>query len=281
MPQTIENLLEALWKQYYQRVFYAQKYAEMVKERGGNVQNDHIALRSFNTDTGAQPAGAAAFARIIEPLGYERKSEYIFEKKKLTAWHWEHAENPDNPKIFVSQLEVDKLSPETVGLIKEAVKDTPDILDPDNPETFFFRPWEPPKRSTIEKVNEESQYAAWTLLHGNSINHFTAYINKQNVAEWPNIKATVDALREAGVPMKDNLEGEVGSKLCQSSTQAVSEMCDIAEDDGSIGKIEWSYAYYELAERGFVTDDNGNEVLFSGFLGEQATHLFEMTRRSG
>jgi hypothetical protein len=275
----LARLLDALWTQYKLRVGYAREYEKMVEARGGRVINDHIAFRTFNCDTGKQPAGVEAIARVFVPLGYERKDKYLFEDKHLTAWHYEHKTNPDNPKLFISQLEVDKLAPAVVAMIKDSVKGAPDLLDPADPAKFFARPWAPPKRSIIGPVNKESQYAAWTLLHGNAVNHFTAYINKQNVKEWPDIEATVEALRKAGLPMKDEMEGERGSKLRQSSTQAVDTECDVAEENGSIGRIKWSYAYYELAERGMAPGPDGKPALFQAFLGAQATNLFEMTKR--
>jgi hypothetical protein len=43
--------------------------------------------------------------------------------------------------------------------------------------------------------------------------------------------------------------------------------------------MAWSYAYFELAERGEVVDpDSGARRRFEGFLGSQATQLFDMTR---
>jgi len=110
------------------------------------------------------------------------------------------------------------------------------------------------------------------------VNHFTAFINHQKVAAWPDIEATVKGLHDAGVPMKTEIEGEAGSKLRQSSTKAVLENCEVVEADGSKGTIEWSYAYYELAERNDIEID-GKMAQFTGFLGEQATHLFEMTKK--
>ena len=83
-------------------------------------------------------------------------------------------------------------------------------------------------------------------------------------------------MEAAGVTMKADIEGQKGSKLQQSATQAVKEEVDVRTESG-IEKIVWTYAYYELAERGFV-EENGQQKLFSGFLGEQANHLFEMTQ---
>jgi hypothetical protein len=300
----LDQLLDRLWSQYKKRVAYAAQYEKMVEEKGGKALNDHIAFRTFNTKVGSQPAGVAAMARIFEPLGYQRKDCYVFKDKKLTAWHWQHKTNPSCPKIFISQLEVDRLTKPAQDAIAQTIGQSRDLISPadlgllaelgkskdigqkdadillTHLVTFFNRPWAPPKRKIIEDVNKESQYAAWTLLHGNSVNHFTAYINEQKVAEWPDIEATTAALLKAGIPMKPEFEGERGNKLRQTSTKAVDEICDVVEDDGKPGKLNWSYAYYELAERGNVPGPDGKPTRFHAFLGEQATNLFEMTKRS-
>ena len=52
-----------------------------------------------------------------------------------------------------------------------------------------------------------------------------------------------------------------------------------AHDHGSPAKMPWTYAYFELAQRDTVIDPStGKKVRFEGFLGPQATNLFEMTR---
>lgn len=300
----LNRLLAQLWVQYKARVPYAAQYDAMVAERGGKTQNDHIAFRTFNCPTGAQPAGVASIARIFTALGYEQKERYSFTEKKLTAWHYEHSSDAQQPKLFISQLEVDALPVTTAAAIQKTVAGAPDLVTVAQKNflaqlaagstidhgcgqdlahdlaQFFARPWLPPERGIIASVNQDSQYAAWTLLHGNAVNHFTAYINYQSVHDWPDLEATVNALRAAGVPMKSDYEGENGSKLRQTSTTAVMEDCLVKEADGSVGKINWSYAYYELAERGMVPGADGKPVLFQGFLGEQATNLFEMTKTS-
>lgn len=300
----LEKFLSGLWLQYKTRVQYAAQYQDMVENMGGRLRNDHIAFRTLNTKTGSQPSGVEALSRIFGALGYERRDQYRFPDKKLTAWHWQHKENLSNPKIFISQLEVEQLTPNSNVAIKQSVKDCVDGLSKedllklniiDSSKTldgteaselaknlirFCSRPWQAPLRKVVEALDKESQYAAWTLLHGNSVNHFTAYINEQNVPAWPDLESTVLALRLAGVPMKAELEGEPGSKLRQSSTRASLEECEIIEDNGQNGKIKWSYAYYELAERGTIPGPDGKPTRFQGFLGDQATNLFEMTKRN-
>ena len=84
-------MLEELWQEYLARVSYAKTYVDMVHARGGKVVNDHIALRTFNTHTGDQPAGIEGLARVFTALGYEARGEYVFTKKKLFAKHYRYA----------------------------------------------------------------------------------------------------------------------------------------------------------------------------------------------
>lgn len=292
-------LLTRLWVMYLDRVSYAREYQRLVIERGGSVVNDHIAFRTFNTHTGEQPEGIRAIKHIISCLEYVPVEKYNFRKKKLNAVHFEHPD-PMFPKLFVSQLEVEELPEWAQQIIKNTVKETPYLLSDESisllatlkekgelPRVagemlvndlaqYFRRPWNVPQKDDVLKVNDVSQYAAWVLLHGNAVNHFTAFVNYQNVSEWPDLESTCKGLADAGIPMKETLEGEKGSKLQQSATLAVKEEVEVKGDDG-IEKMPWTYAYYELAERGLVIE-NGEEKLFSGFLGEQARHLFDMTR---
>jgi hypothetical protein len=78
--------------------------------------------------------------------------------------------------------------------------------------------------------------------------------------------------------MKSEIEGVVGSKLRQTATEAVVIDVDVSKF-GVRTTMPWTYAYFELAERGEVSDpETGKRARFEGFLGPQATQLFEMTR---
>lgn len=145
---------------------------------------------------------------------------------------------------------------------------------------FHELPWNLPERADVERANRESQYAAWVLLHGYNVNHFTALINSQGVPGLAGIEATAAALAAAGVPMKAEIEGLPGSRLRQTATAAVVAPTPVAVH-GMQAEMPWSYAYFELAERGEVTDpDSGARQRFEGFLGPQATQLFDMTKRT-
>lgn len=291
-------LVDRLWKQYLDRVLYARKYVDLVTEKGGEITIDHIAFRTFNAHTGEQPEGIRAIKHILNFLEYKPASKYKFIKRKLNSVHFEH---PDEtfPKIFVSQLEVNDLPVWAQSMINNEIHNTSYLLSDKSLELlgileengilpleaaeylvedlvhYFRRPWNIPKKEEVLKINDISQFGAWVLLHGNSVNHFAVLINNQKIKEWPDLDATCSALAAEGIPMKDNIEGEPGSKLRQSATLAVKEELTV-KGEINFEKIIWTYAYFELAERNYI-EENGQRKLFSGFLGEQASHLFDLT----
>jgi hypothetical protein len=292
------QLIGNLWESYLERVSYAKMYSRLVAKKGGRVVNDHIAFRTLNMHTGEQPGGIKAIGHIIECLEYKPVCKYEFPKKKLNAVHFEH---PDNllPKIFVSQLEVSKLPEWAQNLIRQEVRETPYLLPDRGIELlsriatekkltteaassliedlgkYFKRPWSAPLKETVLKLNDISHYAAWVLLHGNSVSHFSALINYQDVEDWPDLETTCRGLRDFGIPMKNTIEGEKGSELRQSATNAVKEEAEVIGDD-SVESIPWTYAYYGLVQRGIIERD-GQQQLFSGFLGDQFRHLLDIT----
>jgi hypothetical protein len=123
-----------------------------------------------------------------------------------------------------------------------------------------------------------NQYAAWVLVHGYNVNHFTALVNAHGVEALDDLEKTAAALRQAGVPMKAEIEGEPESPLRQTATTAV--MCDMqVMDRGMPVTLPWPYAYFELAQRdAWIDSHTGRRQRFEGFLGSQATNLFDMTR---
>ncbi len=293
-------LFDRLWDRYRERVSYVRDYEKVIAEHRATFVNDHIAFRTFATQ---EPlAGIASLSRIFEALGYQAAGCYQFPDKHLSAIHFQH-QNADFPKLFISELRLWELSAETQIRITSHVKSHryPIDLDvlaklsklggkdahepPDETllkrtlQEFEVLPWAVPNKADVEAVNKESQYAAWVLVHGYNVNHFTSLINSHGVDDLNNIDKTIAALKAAGVPMKAEVEGEPGSKLRQSATAAV-EIDVPVIDSGHQTAMPWSYAYFELAERGEVADsETGGSHRFEGFLGPQATQLFEMTRR--
>jgi hypothetical protein len=318
MPESLHNpaelaqqLWHLLWQDYRARVPYARIYQQMIEDGGGAIANDHIAFRSLRLTINPSGAniqlGIPYLAQIAEALGYQAVEEYHFPAQCLYARHYSHPEQAtyDLPKLFISELIVADLPETAAALIQETVQSgaqsgdfTADyhlrleaITKQDTPAAqraivkkmahLFRRPWSPPKQSALQTVNAISQYGAWVMVHGYSVNHFTGYVNRHQTEKYQTIAQTVAGLRQLNVPMKLELEGSITSGLCQTATQAVIEPVWVQNDHSkALMQIPWPYAYYEIAERYQLKNASGAPVLFEGFLNTQAQHLFEMTRQN-
>jgi hypothetical protein len=291
-PENIKLFWDSLWQEYINRVHYAQIYQEMIIAAGGTIANDHIAFRSLRLDINNKiNLGIQLFEPILNLLGYEVAGEYFFPDTHLYARHYKHPEQEkyDLPKLFISELIVAELPDEIADMIGSTVNNgnfdyftqlstaNHEIIL--NPQKIFTRPWKIPYYSSIKKVNQASQYAAWVLLHGYAANHFTADINRQNTPKYPNIETTANGLAANGIPMKTEIEGSINLGLRQTATHAVSEQITVIDDKSGVEiQIPWTYAYYELAQRYMVEIEPGKQELFDAFLGNNARQLFEMTR---
>jgi hypothetical protein len=295
--QFLVQLLQALWQRYRNRVAWVSVYERLVHDAGATFFNDHIALRTIASQVPL--AGIATLGRIFEALGYYAAGTYQFPDKFLSAVHLEHP-NRNLPKIFISELQLAALPAATRETILRTVRTqrlpisdetlaTLAQLD-DHPEQlsdslvqrvvaeFHELPWNLPEKADVLAVNQVSQYGAWVLVHGYNVNHFTSLINSQGAGALCDIERTAAALAAAGVPMKAEIEGLVGSRLRQTATEAVVIDVPVAEN-GLQGSMPWSYAYFELAERGtWLNPSTGLTERFEGFLGSQATQLFDLTR---
>ncbi len=287
-------LFDRLWDRYRQRVPYAGQFVQIIEQAGGQFVNDHIAFRTIACQ---QPhTGIASIARLFEALGYVPAACYQFPDKLLSAIHLQHP-NAGFPKLFISELQSWRLSatgqqrvlrsispcrsPLSDATLRELVhvdgRSTSELLrtTADWIETL---PWCTPEEADVRAVDEESQYAAWVLVHGNNVNHFTALINALNIPTMRDMDETVRVLQAAGIPMKTEIEGTPGSKLRQTATEAVKVDVPIMRNKQR-ATMPWSYAYFELAERNTIMNpETGQSHRFEGFLGPQATQLFDMTK---
>ncbi|HVJ83633.1 MAG TPA: DUF1338 domain-containing protein [Planctomycetia bacterium] len=294
------ELFDALWVEYRERVTYVRQYEEVVAKLGGSFFNDHIAFRTFGRQR--PQVGIVTLSRIFEALGYVAANCYQFPDKHLSSIHYQHA-NPRLPKLFITQLETWKLSAAAAGTIDAALASHPPALSDaalfdlahvdavaatrrsellSELRGWFTAPlWPAPDAAALDALNKESQFAAWVLVHGYRVNHFTALVNSHGVAAMDDIEKTIAELKQAGIPMKSEIEGARGTKLRQTATEAA--MVDVAvKEGGKDAKKPWTYAYFEIAERGMIADpETGRTGRFEGFLGPQATNLFEMTRVKG
>ena len=291
------NLFDRLWEKYRSRVSYVNNYETLIQEAGASFFNDHIALRTFCSQNPL--AGISSISRIFEALGYRAADCYNFEDKHLNAIYFQHPQ-PTFPKVFISELRTWELKPSSKHIIHGALKthrtNLPEsfladlhhletksessresLLD-EAVEFFHELPWHLPEKSDLLELNLDSQCAAWVLVHGYNVNHFTSLINSHKVPALDDIEKTSMALLNSGVPMKKEIEGARGSKLRQTATEAVVIDVPVLEN-GKLTSIPWTYAYFELAQRDAFKDLGSGKLLrYEGFLGPQATNLFDMTK---
>jgi len=232
------SLLDQLWDRYAAHVPYARTFVQLAQ---GKFRNDHVAFRSLDL---------ANIARVFEDLGWTRAGEYDFPDTHLNAIH---LSKPGEPRVFVSELRAGELSPRAQRILEQLPPDPPFDGTPD----WFRGPGLTPSEKDLLELERESQYGAWLLLFGREVNHFTASV--PDVEEWQR------RMRDAGIPMKDEIEGAPGAGLRQTATKAAPRRVRVKERER-----DWPYAYLEIAER-----NRG----FDGFVTTQARQLFDMTKR--
>jgi len=291
------DLFDSLWARYRERMTFVPAYEGVVASHGATFANDHVAFRTIAWQTPG--AGVHAVARVFEALGYRHAGCYVFPDKHLSSIHYRHP-NPALPRLFVSELLPFELEPQAIDILERilashrppwsdrdlaALRRVGEAPGPARAELLdravrFFSdlPWDVPQRRDVLALAAHSQFGAWVALNGYDVNHFTASVDSHGAASLDDIEKTVTAMRAAGIPMKDDIEGARGSRLRQSSTAAVHREFAVMDDD-TPGTLSWTYAYFEIAERPLTVDPaTGEASRFDGFLGAQATHLFEMTR---
>ncbi|MGB3589626.1 MAG: DUF1338 domain-containing protein, partial [Tunicatimonas sp.] len=171
MPTTtLPNLLDRMWTDYTTMNPQALKIYKLFLERGDQVQNDHIAFRTFNHPK----VSIDVISRPFLEGGYEYRQDYQFTEKKLYAKHFEHTD-AQMPKIFISELKLEELDEDVQNAVNQLVDQVPDYVT----QQFDFcsngRPWEV-SYEVYEQLQKKSEYAAWMAAHGYRPNHFTVFV---------------------------------------------------------------------------------------------------------
>lgn len=265
----IENFnryMSTIWADYIQMTPQAQKIHNLFTQTGENVINDHIALRTFNHPK----LGIKSLAQHFIKYGYkEAPQEYFFKEKKLYARHYEHPEGL--PKIFISELELEKVSPYIRETISNCVEQIPDSVLTHENFVFSGKHWVT-TYSTYNKLAAESEYASWVYAYGFRPNHFTVSINHlknfRDIARLNEfIKLNHFKLNSSGGEVKGTPE----ELLEQSSTMAAEVSVQFGDGVYSIPGC-----YYEFAKRYAST----NGQLYQGFIAKSADKIFESTNKS-
>jgi hypothetical protein len=270
MPNNeLKKFLDDTWQDYHRVTPDAPKIEELMRKRGEDFVNDHVAYRTFNIPgIRRQDLG-----RIFEQWGYKMASapedELDFPDKKLKANYWMH-DDPRMPKVFVSELLLEKCSPELQKWVRSFAEPAARKIGKLEAKHLMQANWEPVRYEDYERFYPESEYAAWTAAIGIRINHFTVLVN--SLTTFKSLQEVNDFLRGSGFALNEAggvIKGTPSELLEQSSTMAK--------------KVDWTFAggvrkplmgcYYEFARRYPLP----NGKLFQGFIPKSADKIFEST----
>lgn len=261
----LQKLLQAMWTDYCALNPAARRIYDLLTAEGETVLNDHIALRTFNHPR----LGIHSLSRTFLEHGYVEKSDYIFKEKKLYAKHYEHPE-ASLPKIFISELELEKVSPfvrDTLSALAEKIPQS--VIDSEG-FAMSGRPWDM-SHATYRKLAEESEYASWVSAFGFRPNHFTVNVNA--LKKYNNLNVLNRFLESNGYTLNTSggvIKGSAQEYLEQSSTMAREIPVPFTE-----GHFEIPGCYYEFAKRYQLPDGK----FYQGFVAASADKIFESTNR--
>lgn len=258
---SLEKLFKNIWNQYSVLNPEAKRIHALLEERGEKVLNDHVAYRSVNLPG----FGIDALVKPFLEKGYQNCGEYHFEAKKLYAIHLEH-EDVSLPKIFISELLLEKLSARTQDIYRELTKDVK--LPKGDSLLTSGRPWKL-NFETYQELSKESEYAGWLAAFGYCANHFTVNVNE--LTSFQNLEGLNQFLEAEGYKLNQSGGKIKGSRevfLEQSSTMA--SYLDVDFEDG---KQSIPSCYYEFAKR--YPLESGE--LYQGFVAGSADKIFEST----
>lgn len=252
---TLDEFLNILFERYQNSVPAVKKITNALIKEGvvdsqQGIINDHIAFRTM----GVPHLGIASFEKIFLHHGYKKRDYYYFQGKRLNAY-WYQPPSDYYPRIFMSELIVDKLSEPVQRIIHKytdgVTSDPVDSLDLDNGKevgAFFHKPlWELPTKADYQALLKESEYAAWVIYNRYYLNHYTISVHalKEGYNTLEEFNTFVEGL---GIKL-NNANGKIkvseDGLLRQSST--VAQMHEVTFADGKTMEISGSYV--EFAER--------------------------------
>jgi hypothetical protein len=262
---TKDLLLSKLWEQYKNITPSAKKIHALLEQSGEKIENDHIAIRTYNDER----VNIAVLEKPFVKAGYVAMGEYFFESKKLYAKHYEHATDIAAPRIFISELELEKCSEELQSLVKVLLDACDQSIFEKEDLVLSGAVWDSKSYDTYVSLLKESEYAAWMYVYGFRANHFT--INVNALANFKDLEELNVYLKENNWKMNGSggeIKGTPEQLLEQSSTLA--DLCTINFDEGA---KEIPSCYYEFALR--YPMENGE--LYQGFIAASADKIFEST----
>ncbi len=273
------------------RVPTAAAYVAEVGGAGLRICFDHGALRTIDGPAGALPRGHAAFARLLEPLGYALAGTYPLPRLRMTGRAYVHRDLPETiPQFFVSELHADLLPPEAQAAAERVFGQSRDPLDAATHHAVdvlrhrgggsldlarealrgivraFDRHHDEPALADYHTLLRHSPEAAWIATEGNGFNHAT-----DRVADVERLAA---GLKARGLPLKPEVEVSANGRVRQTAFLADWVTRRFRHDDGSLTERSVPGSFYEFITRDI---DPATGKLDLSFDSGNATGIFAVT----
>ena len=283
-----------LFDDVQRRVPIARAYVEDAARAGTPLTFDHGALRTVAADCGALPAGHLAFARLLEPLGYELAATYDLEQISMTGFAYAHADFPEEtPQYFVSELHPERFSEGFQAAVSRVVSKSKDPVSHRSAQALerlaaagsapfgeaadvltnlvaaFDRQHEEPTLTDYETLLAESAEMAWISTEGNAFNHATDRV--------PDVFTVAEQQKRLGRPMKDSVEISANGNVKQTAFRATSIERLFLSPEGHmvVRKVPGSFHEFITRER---LEDGSLDLTFDA---GNATSIFKMTSAGG
>jgi hypothetical protein len=232
------ELLDVLWRDYISATPQAERIRQLLTQRGEILCNDQIALRTYDVPG----LGMAVLARLFEALGWRVRERYRLRDRHLRASYWQH-DDAALPKVVVSELVVEELSPDAQAVIGALVRDVPVHAD----ERAAPWTWRPRRITQAEyrALHAESEYAAWVAAFGPSVHHFT--VDLDSLSTFPDLEALAAFLIEHGFRLDDAggaIKGSRAARLQRLSTRPDAVTVELAD-----ARLRIPSGHYEFARR--------------------------------
>jgi hypothetical protein len=260
------EIFNRFWIPYSTQNPSAMRIFNLFTGLGEKVVHDHIALRTFNDPR----INMDVIARIFVQNGYEERGQYEFKAKKVLGRHYEHKTNQDAPKVFISELMLEQCTEFVQKTIREMLDAIDQAIYVDPMLVYKGSIWGKIPFETYDRLRQESEYAAWTLVYGFRVNHFAIKINE--LKKFSTLQEINQFVKDNGYLMNivggNEIYGTPAELLEQSSTKA-----EIIPFEFSDGIFEVPSCFYEFTLR--YPDQNGKQ--YSGFIAANADKIFEST----
>ncbi len=248
------------------RVPQAARYVGECVAGGARIVFDHGALRTIDGETGALPSGFAAFARLLEPLGYRAVGHYPLPRLRMTGRAFAHNDFPAAiPQFFVSELHVSQLPPAAQAAAARVFGTSADPLGA--PELAllgalgtagesshavaaaglpglaraFGRHHREPALADYEALLAVSDEAAWIATEGNAFNHMTDRV--------PDVVALAESLKTRRYRLKASVEHSASGRVHQTAFLADRVTRRFGLADGTMVTRDVPGSFHEMITR--------------------------------